>query len=371
MEISNHLIFQPVDLWGRKLDNRCVVAPMSRVSSNLEGLATEEIKDYYTSFAEGKFGVIITEGLYTDNSYSRGYQNQPGLVTESQICSWKTVTDSVKDYSSVFIAQLMHAGSLSQFSGRTISSSAVKPAGFKMAAYGGEGDFPTPKVMSVEDIEAVKAGFIASAKNAYLAGFDGVEIHGANGYLLDQFLTPELNQRTDQYGGNVKNRFRIVAEIIGGIRNSLPDDFIIGLRLSEGKVNDLTYRWKDGIEAAKSLFLEVKLASPDFIHIAVQTGEWERDSFFSDSCSLAYVAKVITGLPVIANGGLHDLGKAEKALGGNHADLIAIGKAALADPYWPVKTIKGEAVTEFHRDMLWPEATISHQRKKNLDLLNI
>ncbi len=361
--MKQHPIFQNTNIWHRDLINRTVVAPMSRVSATADGLATEEMKDYYSAFAIGGFAVIITEGIYTDVYGSQSYNNQPALVNDAQSASWEKVTRAVHQSPTLIFAQLMHAGALSQYSEDTLAPSALKPAGVKMASFAGEGAFPIPKEMDLIDIERMKQGFIDGAVNAYKAGFDGVEIHGANGYLLDQFLTAELNLRKDHYGGTMQNRFRVIAEIIAGIKASVPQAFIVGLRVSEGKVNDLTYRWADGIETAKELAEEIKASQPDFVHVAVQTGEWERDSFFGDGSSLASVIRQASGIPVIANGGFHNLDKAEVALKNNHATLIAIGKAALADPHWVMKTINGLPLIPFHREMLWPEATLSHTRK--------
>lgn len=361
--MKHHPIFQNAIIWQRELINRTVVAPMSRVSATADGLATDEMKDYYSAFAIGGFAVIITEGIYTDVYGSQSYNNQPALVNEAQCASWEKVTRAVHQSPSLIFAQLMHGGALSQYSEDTLAPSALKPVGVKMASYGGEGAFQTPKEMNLTDIERMKQGFIDGAVNAYKAGFDGVEIHGANGYLLDQFLTPELNFRNDQYGGSIQNRFRVIAEIIAGIRAAVPQVFLVGLRVSEGKVNHLTYRWTDGANAAYELATEINKSQPDFVHAAVQTGEWERDSFYEDGTSLASVIRKITGVPVIANGGFHKLDKAEIALNEKHADLLAIGKAALADPDWVKKTLNNAPVIPFHRDMLWPGATLGHTRK--------
>lgn len=370
--MKHHPIFQKAGIWQRDLINRTVVAPMSRVSATANGLATDEMTGYYSAFASGGFAVIITEGIYTDMYGSQSYINQPALVNDEQCASWEKVTRAVHRSPSLIFAQLMHGGALSQCHENTLAPSAVKPVGIKMASYGGEGGFPLPKEMDLTDIQKMQRGFINGAINAHKAGFDGVEIHGANGYLLDQFLTPELNRRNDRYGGSMQNRFRVIAEIIEGIRASVPSDFIVGLRISEGKVNDLTYRWADGIKTAKELAEEIKKSRPDFVHVAVQTGEWERDSFYEGGASLASVIRETEGIPVIANGGFHNLDKAETALKDHHADLIAIGKVALADPHWVVKTLNNLPIIPFHRDMLWPEATLSHTRKiiKELNLEN-
>src|SRR5690606_13520892 len=171
--------------------------PMSRVSATADGLATDEMKDYYSAFAIGGFGVIITEGIYTDVYGSQSYNNQPALVNQAQSTSWEKVTRAVHESPTLIFAQLMHAGALSQYSEDTLAPSALKPIGVKIPSYGGEGAFPILKEMDLTDIERMKQGFVDGAINAYKAGFDGVEIHGANGYLLDQFLTSELNQRND------------------------------------------------------------------------------------------------------------------------------------------------------------------------------
>ncbi len=333
---------------------------MSRVSATAEGLATAEMAAYYTAFAKGGFSMIITEGNYTDEVSSKSYAHQPGLISPSHAAAWQPVTAQVKAHGALIIAQLMHAGALSQYLPETLAPSAIQPAGVKMLQYGGNGAYPFPKAMNLEDIETVKEGFVNAAKVALQAGFDGVELHAANGYLLDQFLTPELNVREDHYGGNTCNRFRITAEIINAIKAAVPAHFLVGIRLSEGKVNDLGYRWRDGEAMAIAVLEEVRKAAPDFIHIAVQSGEWERDSFYNNDSSYAALAKQITGKMIIANGGMNQLARAARVIEESHADLLSIGKAALADPAWPSHIMNGASPLAFHPDMLWPEATIRH-----------
>ncbi|NML22014.1 NADH:flavin oxidoreductase [Pseudoflavitalea sp. G-6-1-2] len=363
MSITKHPIFQPLQRQELSLKNRLVIAPMSRVSAGADGSATAEMAEYYAAFAKGGFSMVITEGNYTDEAASKGYPNQPGLTSPLHALAWKPVVDQVKSHGALIIAQLMHAGALSQYSDDTKAPSAVQPVGVKMAQYGGTGGYPFPKAMSLDDIDIVKNGFVKAARFALQAGFDGVELHMANGYLLDQFLTPELNVREDLYGGSTSNRFRIAAEIIQSIREFVPPHFLVGIRLSEGKVNDLKYRWKEGEAMAVEVLEEVRKAAPDFIHIAVQSGEWERDSFYSSGTSYSALAKQITGKVVIANGGMHQLTRASTAIEDAHADLLAIGKAALADPAWPLHTLNGAQARAFHPDMLWPEATIQHTNK--------
>ncbi|MBO9727985.1 MAG: NADH:flavin oxidoreductase [Chitinophaga sp.] len=363
MNTNNHPIFQPLQWLEHPLKNRLAVAPMSRVSASADGLATADMVDYYTQFAKGGFSMVITEGNYTDEIASKGYCHQPGLISPAHAAAWQPAVTQVKANGALIIAQLMHAGALSQYAGETLAPSAVQPTGVKMVQYGGTGAYPFPQAMSQEDIDIAKNGFVSAAKMAVLAGFDGVELHAANGYLLDQFLTPELNVRNDQYGGNTHNRFRIIAEIMQAIRAIVPAHFLVGIRLSEGKVNDLKYRWTAGATMAIEILEEVRNTAPDFIHIAVQSGEWERDSFYADGTNYAALAKQITGAIVIANGGMHQLTRAARVISESHADLLAIGKAALADPAWPLHALNGTTALPFHPDMLWPEATIQHTQK--------
>lgn len=308
---------------------------MSRVSAGPGGVPTTEMAAYYARYAEGGFALIITEGTYTDGAYSQAYALQPGLVTEAQVEGWRRVTEAVHGAGGLIIAQLMHAGALSQYLSCTIAPSVVQPAGVMMSEYGGEGPFPLPAEMTREDIRVLTDGFVQAAMYAQQAGFDGVEIHAANGYLLDQLLTPHLNLRTDEYGGVMANRVRIIGDIIGGIRAWAPAGFIVGLRLSEGKVNDLAYRWPEGAVMARAVLEQVKLVGPTYVHIAAEHGDWRRDCLYEDGSSYGGLAGMITGLPVIVNGGLHRLDIAEEVLRYGHGDILALGKAALADPFWP------------------------------------
>src|SRR5690606_12462388 len=148
--------------------------------------------------------LVITEGTYTDAAYAQGYLFQPGIVTVAHREGWKPIVDAVHAEGAKIVLQLMHAGALSQGNphrDHTAGPSPVQPKGEMLRDYRGSGPWPVPKEMTQEDIAEVIEGFAASAVAAKEAGFDGVEVHGANGYLLDQFLTTYTNLRTDQYGG--------------------------------------------------------------------------------------------------------------------------------------------------------------------------
>jgi 2,4-dienoyl-CoA reductase-like NADH-dependent reductase (Old Yellow Enzyme family) len=173
---------------GLRTANRLVVAPMTRVSAAPDGTATPEMAEYYAGFARGGFGLVITEGIYTDTVHSQGYLNQPGLVSDRHVAAWREATAGAREAGASIVAQLMHAGALSQgnfYRADTAGPSAVAPRGVKMPEYGGQGPWPVPKELSRADIGEAIGGFVASAVNAKRAGFNGVEVHAANGYLLD------------------------------------------------------------------------------------------------------------------------------------------------------------------------------------------
>lgn len=367
------LLFETVTLGNTTLGNRVGVAPMTRTSATPEGLATDQMVSYYASFARGEFGLIITEGIYPDDKYSQGYFNQPGIVNDEQVQSWRKVVDSVHQAGAKIFAQLMHAGALSQgnrFVKETIAPSVVQPKGEQMEFYGGKGSFPSPKEATKEDIKNVINGFVMAAKHAKSARFDGVEIHGANGYILDQFLTDYTNKRTDEYGGSTENRVRLLVEVSKAVRKAVGQDFTVGIRISQGKVNDYTHKWAGKEKDAEIIFGQLGQAGLDFIHVteyeawqpAFPEGEGTSaaDSAFGDGgASLAALAKKYGGTPVIANGHLEDPAKAGEVIEKGEADVFTLGKGALANHDWVKKVKSGEPLAEFQPEkVLSPDAKI-------------
>jgi 2,4-dienoyl-CoA reductase-like NADH-dependent reductase (Old Yellow Enzyme family) len=348
-----------------ELTNRLAVAPMSRISAAPDGTPTDEMTDYYAQFARGGFGLVITEGTYPDTTHSQGYLNQPGLAIERHIDGWRRVTDAVHKTGTPILAQLMHAGALSQgnsFGAEAIAPSALVPLGQMLEEYGGSGRWPIPREMTSADLDFAVAGFVDAAMRARAAGFDGVEIHAANGYLLDQFLTLYTNSRTDEYGGGVSNRIRLTARVVAEIRRRVSSDFVVGVRLSQTKVNDLRYRWPGGAQDAEVIFAAVADAGADYLHIASEGRDFIDTAQFSDGRTITAVAKQVTGLPVIANGGMHDTRQAADVLQGGHADLLSIGRGALANPDLPRRLADGLELDRFDHAMLSPMATISNAR---------
>lgn len=353
-------LFDAVTVGNIVLTNRVSVAPMTRISATPGGLATDQMAAYYASFAQGGFGLVITEGLYTDDRHSPGYIHQPGIINDEQEHAWKQVVDAVHQAGAKIIAQIMHSGALvhgNPFGKDSIAPSAVQPKGGKSATYEGSGPYPLPRAASKEDIADVIAGFVAAARRVKSAGFDGIEIHGANGYLLDQFLTDYTNQRTDEYGGSTENRVRFPVEVSRAIREEVGDDFTVGIRISQAKVNDFTHKWAGKERDAEVIFGQLGQAGLDFIHVT-EYEAW-KPAFDGGDASLAALAKQYGKLPVIANGYLEDPARALEMIQSGQADVVALGKGALANHDWVNKVRSGEALAAFDAEqMLSPNAKL-------------
>ncbi|MET9337777.1 NADH:flavin oxidoreductase [Nonomuraea sp. NPDC003804] len=360
-----HPALRPERLGGLELTNRLAVSPMSRVSAAPDGTPTAEMTDYYRAYAQGGFSLVITEGTYTDTRYSQGYPNQPGIVSDRHVAAWREITDAVHAAGSPIVLQLMHAGALSQANRHTdvtAGPSAVTPRGQKMPEYGGHGPWPQPIAMSQDDIDAAVRGFAESAARARQAGFDGVEVHAANGYLLDQFLTDYTNLRDDRYGGSAANRASLTAEVVSAIRERTGHDFCVGVRLSQTKVNDFRHRWAGGAREAETIFSTLAEVGPDYLHIASEGRDWIETATLEGGITITGLARKVTGLPVIANGGMHDPRQAATVLEDGHADVLSIGRGALANPDFPRRLAEGLPLAAFDHEMLQPMATLSHAR---------
>ncbi|WP_248928365.1 NADH:flavin oxidoreductase [Paenibacillus hamazuiensis] len=352
-----------------ELPNRVALSPMTRLSATPDGRATEEMARYYARFAAGGFGLIITESIYTDDTYSMGALNQPGLTNDAHVASWKIVTDAVHKHGGKVIAQLAHAGALSQGNARTdgtVAPSAYTPAGERSPLYGKGGAYPEAKALSVPDIKEIVGSFASAAERAKRAGFDGVEIHSANGFLPDQFLTDYTNRRTDEYGGSLENRLRFLLELIGAARAAAGPDFVIGVRISQAKVNHFEYKWPGGEADAKTIFGGIAKAGADYIH----TYEYNSlaPAFGESGPTLAELAKSYGGVPVIVNGGLTTAEDAGNALA-KGGDLVALGKIALSNHDWPKKAARGEPVKPFTGEVLAPTPTIKESELLSRDEL--
>ncbi|MFP8952984.1 NADH:flavin oxidoreductase [Natrialbaceae archaeon A-arb3/5] len=346
-------LLDDVSFGGVTFDTRVGLAPMTRTSANVDGTATPEMARYYAKFADGGFSLLITEGTYPEQP-GKGYDNQPGLATDEQAAAWEQVTEAAHAAGSPIVAQLMHSGPLTQAErGESVGPSPVTPTGEQLSIYGGEGAFETPRRLSTDELDEVRESFVAAAEHAVDAGFDGVEIHGANGYLLDTFLTSHLNDRTDEYGGSPEARARFPQEVLDAVIESTPDDFLVGIRLSQTKVNDDDHRWTD--EEAQT-YLST-LDGGDYVHVT--DPDITTPAFPATDRTLAELAVEHADTAIIANGGLGAPADARDALRAG-VDLVTQGTSALANPDWPARVDANEDLSSFDFEaMLTPKATLN------------
>ena len=360
--MTDDLLFDEFELHSRILDNRIGLAPMTRTSATDEGHATERMARYYASFARGGFSFLVTEGVHPDTAHSQGYLNQPGLATDEQAAAWKRVVDAVHEEGSPIFAQLMHAGAQAQgnrYDYETVAPSAYRPPGEMSELYGGSGEFPEADALDVEGLIDVKDGFVASAERAVAAGFDGIEIHAANGYLLHEFVDPLVNDRDDEYGGSPANRARFPAEITAAIDEATPDEFVVGVRTSQAAVTDEERVWPDGETTAAALFEALSEAGADYVHVT--GGDATAPEVPDTDRTLAELAieYVDDDVVVIANGGLGDPENARTALA-EGSDLITLGTGALANHDWPNRVRAGEPLDDIDPSIVFqPDASLS------------
>lgn len=353
-------VLTAAQLGGLKLKNRLAVAPMTRVTATEHGKITAAMHEYYLRFAQGGFGLVITEGLYTDKHYSQGYAFQPGLADDEQAQAWAATVQTVQAGGSRFFAQIMHSGALSQsnrFCTETFAPSAIKPKGQQLSFYYGKGDYAEPIELSEQQIAEIVEGFVSSAVRAVrISGFNGVEIHGANGYLLDQFLSYETNKRTDRWGGTTHGRVSLLAEIVEKVKKEIGQSAQVGIRISQGKVNDFTSKWPGGKADAQIIFSALAQAGADFIHVTEYDAS--KPAFPDGQDTLVSLAhRYAPGVSIIANGGLEDLESASKVLDAG-ASVLTIGKGALANPDLPNRLEAQLEMRPFNGDVLQPIANI-------------
>ncbi|RKL64851.1 NADH:flavin oxidoreductase [Salipaludibacillus neizhouensis] len=352
-------IFSTHNIGSIELPNRMVISPMTRTSAEPNGFANEKMAQYYARFVKGGFPLIITEGTYPDLTHSQAYENQPGIATDEQAEAWRPVVEAVHKAGGKIFLQLQHAGALVQYNRYTahsIAPSAVKPKGEKLVSHGGSGEYAIPQEISTKKIQEVVEHFADAALRAKNVGFDGIEVHGANGYLLDQFHTDYTNQRSDEYGGTSENRVRLSVLVLKAIRKKVGKDFVVGIRVSQGKVNDFYHKWSEKEKEAQIIFGNLASAKPDYIH----TTEFHADqpAFDEKGATLSYLAKKYSNLPVIANGQLGEPNKTNRLVENEEADFVALGTSALANYDWPNKVKENKSIQAFDPTLFNPIAVI-------------
>lgn len=260
-------LFESTQLAGLALKNRIAMAPLTRSRADVMGVPTPCVVDYYAQRAGA--GLIISEG--TQPSFAgQGYARTPGIHTPEQITAWKRVTDAVHAKGAKIFMQLMHCGRIAhplnrQIADAPVAPSAVKPAGQMWTDQSQMQDFPTPRALATADLPALIDEIVAASRNAIAAGFDGVELHAANGYLLNQFLATNSNQRTDAYGGSLSGRIRFVVETVDAVAAAI-GAARTGIRVSPGHMfNDLVDA--NPLETHLALLKAVPTADMAYVHV--------------------------------------------------------------------------------------------------------
>ncbi|MEU6743760.1 alkene reductase [Streptosporangium sandarakinum] len=323
--------FDPITVGGTRLANRIVMAPMTRSRAH-GGLVTELTARYYAQRASA--GLIITEGVQPSVT-GQGYPFTPGLHSAEQVAAWRKVTDAVHAEGGKIFAQLLHTGRIGH--PVLLPGGLVPVAPSPVAARGqvftpdGMKEFVTPRELTAGDIEQTIADYESAARNAVEAGFDGVELHGANGYLIQQFLAPNTNLRTDGWGGSVAGRIRFAVEVASAVASAIGGDRT-GLRLSPGTTNNDIHEPDPG-PVYEALVRRTAALDLAYLHI-MEAGHRELTHTMRRLFPGAFILNPHTGA--------RPTGPAELALiHDGTADLIAFGQLFLANPDLPRRLATG------------------------------
>ncbi|MFK5948697.1 MAG: alkene reductase [Methylococcales bacterium] len=321
-------LFSSLNLGGISLPNRIFMAPLTR-NRAVDGLATSLMATYYSQRSSA--GLIISEGSQI-SAQAVGYSGTPGIYTDEQSAAWKTVVDAVHKEEGHIFCQLWHCGRISHpdfHNGNLpVAPSAIKPEGQTFTADGLK-DFEVPRALDLAEIPAIIEQYCHAALTAIDAGFDGVEIHAANGYLIDQFLRDKTNQRSDSYGGSIKNRTRLLLEIVKAVGNAIGFNKV-GVRISPvNKFNNIS----DSNPQALFNYVAEQLNQfePAYLHVVEVSMVGES----SEQCDMKQLRQCFKGL-YIANGG-YDKASGHHAINKGTADAIAFGSKFLANPDLPAR----------------------------------
>lgn len=342
-------LFAPAELGSFKLANRIVMAPMTRNRAIGNTVSKELEAVYYGERAgAGRAGLIITEGI-SPNANGCGYARMPGLWSDAQVQGWKSVADAVHQRGGTIFAQIMHCGrivaleNLPADAGAPIAPSAIKADGMMWVdAVGGQVPHAEPVAMTEDDIKKTVADFAEAAENAVkVAGLDGVELHGANGYLIEQFLRPTSNQRTDAYGGSIEGRARFLLEVVDAVTAAIGAERV-GVRLSPyGVFNDMPITPGDAAHAEDYTWLAKTLSGRiAYLHVTDHAAMGAPP--VGDAIKSAMRA-AFNGTFILCGG--FDATTAAAAIDSGAADLVAVGRPFVANPDLTTRWEKKAEVT--------------------------
>jgi N-ethylmaleimide reductase len=321
-------LFSPARIANLDLKNRIVMAPMTR-SRALQNIPNDLMAEYYAQRAEA--GLIITEGT-SPSPNGLGYPRIPGIFNKEQINGWKKITKAVHDKGGKIVLQLMHTGRVTHPANLPQGAEVLAPSAVKLETtklwtdQNGLQEIPVAREMTRDDIQHAINEHIQASKNAIEAGFDGVEIHGANGYLVKQFLNPNSNRRTDEYGGSIENRSRFLLEVTEGIVHAIGKKRV-GIRLSPFGVSNETPIYPDAEAMYDYLSRSLNDLGILYVHLvdhSSMTGQKIPQSLFGT------IRHYFKGSLILSGG--YDPARAETDIQNGNADLVAFGRPFLANP---------------------------------------
>lgn len=321
-------LFEPYRMGSITLANRFVMNPMTRCRADATGTPQDPMAEYYGQRATA--GLIVSEGI-APSANGKGYARIPGLWSDAQVLAWKPVVNAVHAKGGKVFAQLMHTGRVSHPANMAADAKIVAPSAVALAEKmytdsQGMQDYPVPQEMTAADILQAKAEFVQAAKNAIAAGFDGVELHAANGYLLEQFLSPTTNQRTDAWGGSVDKRIQFVVDVARETAAAIGGDRL-GIRLSPYGTNSGMGTYPEVEETYLKLLPLLADAGLVYVHIVdhAAMGAPVVPTPFKQALRKAWPRTFFIG-------GSFDQASGQQAVNEGLVDLIGLGRAFLANP---------------------------------------
>ncbi|MER6328876.1 NADH:flavin oxidoreductase [Streptomyces sp. NPDC001034] len=345
------VLSRPIALNGLTVPNRIVMAPMTRMFSP-GGIPGEDVRSYYARRAAAGVGLIVTEGTYVGHESAGQSDRVPRFHGAEQLAGWAKVAEDVHKAGGTIVPQLWHIGMVRKDGDAPFPDApAMGPSGLVTA-----GAEPTGKAMTQKDLDDVIAAFAQAAADAERIGFDGVEIHGAHGYLVDQFLWEGTNRRSDAYGGDPVARARFAAEIVAAVRERVSATFPVLFRYSQWKQQDYTARLAETPQELEAILAPLAAAGVDVFHAS--TRRYWLPEFEGSDLNLAGWTKKLTGKQTITVGSVGLDGDFTGAFVGEGSpvqgidnlldrleadefDMVAVGRALLQDPEWAAKVLGG------------------------------
>ncbi len=344
-------LFDSLQLGDLTLKNRIIMAPLTRMRSLQPGNIPHALNaEYYAQRASA--GLIISEATQISQQ-GQGYPGTPGIHTPEQISGWKRVTDAVHGKDGKIFLQLWHVGRISHSSHQPegkppVAPSAITPTGKVFTADWKQADYETPHALEITEVKAIIEDYRVAAENAKHAGFDGVEVHGANGYLLDQFLQDGSNKRTDEYGGSIENRAKLLLEVVD-IAVSVWGKERVGVRLSPyGTFNDMSDSDPDRLFGY--LLENLNARQIAYVHMieprATSAGGSDAVAVGAP-CTSELFRKKFAGTFISAGGYTPE--SAKESVESGRVDAVAFGRLYIANPDLPERIQKGVEMNQYNR----------------------